>query len=105
MHVLFMINPRRTCAARVTVVVVFVCHSFCHSVCYARTHFSSHRSRQKQAHIPSGGWRSENMSLKLLRCRARAFFCSYGTGNGGHFNNVHVCTYAHHPNARDYFKL
>ena len=31
-------------------------------------------------------------SLKLLRCRARAFFCSYGTGNGGHFNNAQsVC--------------
>ena len=32
-----------------------------HSVCYVRTHFSSHRTRQKQAHIPSGGRRSENM--------------------------------------------
>ena len=39
-------------------------------------------------------------SLKLLRCRARAFFCSYGTGNGGHFNNAHVCTHVHHPSAR-----
>ena len=29
-----------------------------------------------------------------------AFFCSYGTGNGGHFNNAHVCTHAHHPSAR-----
>ena len=54
---LYIINPRRACAARVTVVVVFVCHS----VCYARTHFSSHRTCQKQAHIPSGGRRSENM--------------------------------------------
>ena len=53
----YIVNPRRACAARVTVVVVWVCHS----VCYARTHFSSHRSRQKQAHIPICGRRSENM--------------------------------------------
>ena len=60
-YILLHFNPRRACAARVTVVVVFVCLSFIHSVCYARTHFSSHRSRQKQGHIPSGGRRSENM--------------------------------------------
>ena len=40
-----------------------------------------------------GGQKYVGFSLKLLRCRARAFFCSYGTGNGGHFNNAHVCTY------------
>ena len=50
-----LVNPRRACEARVTVVVVWVCHSC------LRTHFSSHRSRQKQAHIPSSGRRSENM--------------------------------------------
>ena len=63
-------NPRRACAARVTVVVVFVCHS----VCYARTHFSSYRSRQKQGHIPSGGRRSEyvGFSLKLLCSKVMA---------------------------------
>ena len=47
-----------------------------------------------------GGQKIVGFSLKLLRCRARAFFCSYGTGNGGHFNNAHVCTHAHHPSAR-----
>ena len=55
--------------------------------------------------VADGGQKNVGFSLKLLRYRARAFFCSYGTGNGGHFNNAHVCTYAHHPNARDYFKL
>ena len=42
-----------------------------HSVCYARTHFSSHRSRQKQAHKRRTEVRKYvGFSLKLLRCRA-----------------------------------
>ena len=42
------------------------------SVCYVRTHFSSHRSRQKQANILSGGRRSEKMWDFLLCSKVMA---------------------------------
>ena len=88
LHLVF--NPRRACAVRVTVVVVCVCLSFC-LLCensLLQSKIASKTSSHTQ--LPTEVRKYVGFSLKLLRCRARAFFCSYSTGNGGHFNNAHV---------------
>ena len=54
------INPRRACAARVTVVVVCVCQSVSQS-CTLISHFTSHQSLHKRYHIISVRYRSKNM--------------------------------------------
>ena len=85
------------------------CLSVIHSVCYARTHFSSHRSRQKQAHIPSDGRRSENTWDFLWNCFVAELerFSVRTVRAMAAILTTRMCvrTYAYHPNARDYFKF
>ena len=52
------INPRRACAAKVTLVVLCVCLSVCLSV-HSASHFSNIHSCQKRYYVLHGGWRSE----------------------------------------------
>ena len=62
------INPRRACAARVTVL------GLC--VCYSTSHFSRDYSCHKRYQPSQRRMRVENFkrfSLKMLRCEARAF--------------------------------
>ena len=64
-----LINPRRACAARVTVVNprractarVTVVGFVCVCVCYSTSHLSNVSSFQKRYHLPNGRRRSENM--------------------------------------------
>ncbi|CAI8055072.1 hypothetical protein GBAR_LOCUS30061 [Geodia barretti] len=60
-HGYHIINPRRACAARVTVVgfvclsvCLSVCVCVCVSVCYSSSHFSSVRSSHKGYHLVNG---------------------------------------------------
>ena len=74
------INPRRACAARVTVVVMSVCQSVCLSVCLSVTPLErlfvlktlSHTQRATKVKKFVG------FSLKMLRCKARAVPALYG---------------------------
>ena len=52
-----LINPRRACAARVTVVgsvCLCVCVSVCLCVCYSTSHFSNVRSSHKRYDLSNG---------------------------------------------------
>ena len=76
MKCVLLINPRRACAVRVTVVVMSVCLSVCLSVTpLERLFVLKTLSRTQQAtkvKIFVG------FSLKMLRCKARAVPALYG---------------------------
>ena len=69
------INPRRACAARVTVVVLCVCLSVCLSVClfvyyYSRTTgYEAAYERYQQIQCYKG--RKNNVAILLKRLRSR----------------------------------
>ena len=71
----YVINPRRACAARVTVVVLCVCLSICLSVClfvsdYSRTTgYEAAYERYKQIQCHKG--RKINVAILLKRLRSR----------------------------------
>ena len=76
------INPRRACAARVTVVVMSVCLSVCLCVCPL-----SHISPMERLFVLKTLSRTQRatkvkkfvgFSLKMLRCKARAVPALYG---------------------------
>ena len=75
-HTLLLINPRRACAARVTV-VGSVCVSVCLSVCMSVTqHLTSRtfiRPTNDMTYLTGDeGQNFVGFSLKMLRCRVRA---------------------------------
>ena len=57
-QIALLINPRRACAARVTVVVP-VCLCVCVCVCYSQSHLSNVRSSHKRYDLLNGQRRSE----------------------------------------------
>ena len=72
-----LVNPRCACAARVTVVVVWFCLSVKRELTSTVIDCVKTRSHTQ--------WQTEvrkivGFSLKLLRCKARAIFCSYARG-------------------------
>ena len=70
----YLINPRRTCAARVTVVVLCVCLSVCLSVDdYSRTTgYEAAYERYQQLQCYKGKKNNVAISLKRLRSRDMA---------------------------------
>ena len=85
----FLINPRRACAARVTVVVVCVCRLVANSLLKGQFVLKtlSHTQRATKVKIFVG------VSLKPLRCRDTALARCTATRAVGHFysaENAHA---------------
>ena len=66
------VNPRCTCAARVTVLGLCVCASVCVSVTQHLT-FDVIIRATNDTNLNSGGRKFKRFSLKMLCCEARAF--------------------------------
>ena len=94
------INPRRACTVRVTVVAVSVCLSVCVCVSVCKSHLTSGASvRCENAATYSGATKVKKIevfSLKLLRCGDRALPPLMAIHTVSHFpaDNTHVhCAY------------